>query len=103
MLSADLFEDFEDLNSEFSSGRDNHSTKSIEFSPLGTVELLENGDKESECLSASCLGSTHDILALEGEWNGSSLNIGKGLEMRGLEAASGRNGERELGKVLDFL
>jgi len=103
MVSADLSEDFEDLNSEFSSRRDNEGTETIEFGPLSTVELLENGDKESECLSASCLGSTHDIFALEGERNGSSLNIGKGLKMRGLEAGSGRDGERELREVLDFL
>jgi hypothetical protein len=29
------------------------------------------------------------------------LDIGKGLEMRGLEALGGRYGERKMGEVLD--
>jgi hypothetical protein len=58
MVSADLSEHFEDLDSEFSSWRDDEGTKTIVFSPLSTVELLENRDNESKSLSASCLGST---------------------------------------------
>jgi hypothetical protein len=69
---------------------------------LGTVELLEDGDKEGQCLSTSCLGRTHNIFALKGERYGPGLHIGKGLEVRGLEAASGGNGERKFREVLDF-
>lgn len=102
MVSADLFEDIENLNGELSSGGHNYGTNSVEFSPLGAVESLKDGDKEGQRLSASCLGSTHDIFALKGERNSSGLHIGEGLEVRGLEACSGRSGKRKLGEILDF-
>jgi hypothetical protein len=58
MVSADLSEHFEDLGCEFSGRGNDEGTETVVFSPLCAVELLEDGDNESQSLSTSCLGSS---------------------------------------------
>jgi hypothetical protein len=89
VVATDLAEDFEDLNGELASRGYNEGAKPIELGPLGAVEALEKGHEERKRLSAARLGGAEDVLALEGEGDGTLLDFGEGLEVRGLEARGG--------------
>jgi hypothetical protein len=65
------------------------------------VELFEDGDEEGEGLAAACPGGAEDVLALQGEGDRCSLDIGQDLEVGGAQAGGGRFAEGEVGELLD--
>jgi hypothetical protein len=86
VVPTNLAEDFKDLDGEFAGGGEDEGPETIVLGPLRAVKLFEDGNQESEGLSAARLGGSEDVVALEGEGNGLSLDVGQNLEVRGLEA-----------------
>ena len=90
VITSDLAQDLEDLDGKLSRRRYDQSSKSVQFGPFLAIEVLQNRNQERQCLSATSLCCSEDIMALQGEWNCLGLNVGQGLEVGGIEAFRGR-------------
>ncbi len=101
MVSANLPQHIKDLDGQLSGRADDEGAEPVVLGPSCVVELLENGDEESERLSATSLGGTEDVVALKGEGNRGSLDIGEGLEVGGAKAGGGGLAEGKVGELFD--
>ena len=66
VVPANFPQHVEDLNGQLSGRADYEGAEPVVLGPSCVVELLENGDEESEGLAAAGLGGTEDVVALEG-------------------------------------
>lgn len=86
VVPSNLSQLFENLNCEFTGRRQNECAETVELGPLLAIEVFDDGDEESERLSATGFGCTKYVTSLEAMADSSCLNIGQGFVVRGRES-----------------
>jgi len=89
------------LDGQFAGWADDKGAEAVVLGPSFAGELLEDGDQESERLSAAGLRGTEDIFSLEGERDRGALNVGEDFEVGCAEAFRCGLAEGEVAKILE--
>ncbi len=101
MVPPNLPQHIKDLDGQLSGRADDEGPEPVVLGPSCVVQLFENGDEESERLAAAGLGGAEDVVALEGEGDRGSLDIGQDFEVGGAQAGGGGFAEGEVGELVD--